>query len=267
MTLKQTYKIKSNGVFGKQMENVRNRCEIKLVKDNSFKYNKLISHPLYKFKRTIFNENLVAVHMNKKEIELNKPILNGFIILELSKFLMYDFYYNVLKKRYGDKIKLLFTDTDSLCVEIETEDIYKDMNEQKEYYDCSEYPKDHFLYNIDNQAVVGKFKDEFNSKIITEFVGLRSKLYSLKVQDDKEKKVAKGVKMCVIKKELNFKNYKDTLDYETQTRRKMNFIKSMKHQVNTIEMTKVALSCYDNKRFILDDGITSYAYGHRKTKI
>jgi hypothetical protein len=205
--------------------------------------------------------------MNKKEIELNKPILNGFIILELSKFIMYDFYYNVLKKRYGDKIKLLFTDTDSLCVEIETEDIYKDMAEQKEYYDFSEYPKDHFLYNTDNQAVVGKFKDEFNSKIITEFVGLRSKLYSLKVQDDKEKKVAKGVKMCVIKKELKFKDYKDTLDYETETTRKMNFIRSMKHQVNTIEMTKVALSCYDNKRFLLDDGITSYAYGHYKTKI
>ena len=174
---------------------MRNRCDIRLVKDNTFKYNKLISHPAYKFKRTIFNENLVAVHMNKREVKLDKPMINGFIILELSKYLMYDFYYNVLKKRYGDKTKLLFTDTDSLCVEIET-DVYRDMQEQKQYYDCSEYPKDHLLYNTENQAVAGKFKDEMGSKIITEFVGLRSKLCSLKVQNEKkEKKVCKGCKM------------------------------------------------------------------------
>ena len=182
------YKIKNNGVFGKQMENVRNRCDIRLVKRDTKRYNKLISHPAYKYRRTIFNEDLVAVHMNKKEIKLDKPIINGFIILELSKYLMYDFYYNVLKKRYGDKIKLLMTDTDSLCVEIETDDVYEDMVKQKEYYDFSEYPKNHFLYSTENQAVVGKFKDEEKSKIITEFVGLRSKLYTLKVQGKKEEK-------------------------------------------------------------------------------
>ena len=112
---------------------------------------------------------------------------------------MYDFYYNVLQKRYGDKVKLLFTDTDSLCVEIETEDIYMDMQDDKDYYDFTEYPKDYFLYSTENQAVVGKFKDEFSGKIIiiTEFVGLRSKLYSLTVQDGKEKEVCKGCKkMC-----------------------------------------------------------------------
>ena len=109
-------------------------CNVKLVKSKCERYLKLLSHPTYKHKRTIFNENLVAVHMNKKEIKLDKPIINGFIILELSKYLMYDFYYNVLQKRYGDKIKLLFTDTDSLCVEIETEDVYKDMQDDKQYY-------------------------------------------------------------------------------------------------------------------------------------
>ena len=95
---------------------------------------------------------------------------------------MYDFYYNVLKKRYDDKIKLLFTDTDSLCVEIETDDVYKDVEEQKQYYDFSEYPEDHVLHSTENQSVVGKFKDEMEGKIITEFVGLRSKLYSLTIQ-------------------------------------------------------------------------------------
>ena len=126
-----------------------------------------------------------------------------------TRFSHYDFYDNVLKKRYGDKIKLLFTDTDSLCVEIETEDVYRDMQEHKKYSDCSEYPKDHFLYNIENQTVVGKLKDEEKGKIITEFVGLRSKLYSLKVQGKKEeKKVAKCVKMSVIRKILSLRTTK-----------------------------------------------------------
>ena len=203
--------------------------------------------------------------MNKKEVKLGKPIINGFIVLELSKYLMYDFYYNVLKHRYGDKIKLLFTDTDSLCVEIETKDIYNDMQEQKEYYDCSEYPKDHFLYNTENQAVVGKFKDEEKGKIITEFVGLRSKLYSLTVQEKKdEKKVCKGCKTCGIRKELTFNDYKNTLVNKKQVERKINFIKSSKHNVNTIQVNKVVLSALDNKRYLLDGGITSYAFNHYK---
>jgi hypothetical protein len=248
------------------MENVRNRVNIDLVKGDEKKYLKLLSHPLFK-RRTILNENLVAVHRKKKEIKLDKPIINGMIILELSKYLMYDFYYNVLVKRYGDKIKLLFTDTDSLCVEIETEDIYKDMQEQKEYYDFSEYKKDHFLYSTENQAVPGKFKDEMGGKIINEFVGLRSKLYSLTVQGEKkEKKIAKGVKRCVINKELTFNDYKNTLENKTQLRKDMNFIKSKLHNVNTIKVNKIVCSCFDNKRYILDDGITSYAYGNKNIK-
>ena len=132
-------KIKNNSVYGKQMENVRNRVNIELINNNEQRLLKVLSHPSYK-RTTIFNENLVAVHKHKKEVKLDKPIINGMIILDLSKMLMYDFYYNVLKNRYGDKVKLLFTDTDSLCVEIETEDVYKDMSEQEDYYDFSENP-------------------------------------------------------------------------------------------------------------------------------
>ena len=259
------YKIKNNGVFGKQMENVRNRVDVKLVKNNCDKYIKLLSHPTFK-RRTIFNENIVAVHRHKRRIVLDKPIINGMIILDLSKYLMYDFYYNVLQKRYGEKVKLLFTDTDSLCVEIETEDIYMDMQDDKDYYDFSEYPKDHFLYSTENQAVVGKFKDEFSGKIITEFVGLRSKLYSLTVQDDKEKKVCKGCKKCVINKDLKFSDYKDTLLNRTKMNKNMNLIKSKLHNVHTEQINKIVLSAFDNKRYLLNDGITSYAFNHYKIK-
>ena len=93
---------------------------------------------------------------------------------------MYDFHYNTMKPKYGDKMKLLFTDTDSLCYEIETEDVYKDMSENVILYDFSEYPKDHFLFNNENKKIIGKFKDEAGSKPIIEFVGLRSKLYLTK---------------------------------------------------------------------------------------
>ena len=100
-----------------------------------------------------------------------------------------------MKKRYGNKIKLAFTDADSLCVEIETDDVYKDIEEQKEYCDFGEYPKPQFLYSTENQAVVGKFKDEKEGNIITRFVGLRSKLYSLTIQNKVEQeKVVNGVK-------------------------------------------------------------------------
>jgi len=123
------------------------------------------------------------------------------------------------------------------------------------------------LYSTEKQAVVGKKKDEEKGEIITEFVGLRSNLYSLTVQGkNDEKKVAKGVKMCVIKKELHFNDYKSTLLNQTQTERKMNFIKSTKHNVNTIQVNKICLSAFDNKRYLLDDGISSYAYGHFQTK-
>ena len=292
------YKIKNNSVFGKQMENVRNRVDIKLMKDNGLtddkndQYLKLISQPRYK-KRTIINENLVAVHRHKKAIKLDKPIINGMIILDLSKYLMYDFYYNVLQKRYGDKIKLLMTDTDSLVVEIETEDVYEDMGNMKEYYDFSEYPKELYeeyeppkymfdsdeyieqrkpnlffnkmIFNSENQAVVGKFKDEFASKIVTEFVGLRSKLYSLTIQgENKEKKVCKGCKKCVINKELKFSDFKNTLINKTKLNKDMNFIKSKLHNVNTVNVNKNVISCFDNKRYILDDGITSFSFGHYK---
>ena len=257
-----TLKINNNGVFGKQMENVRNRVDIELVKENKERYLKVLSHPTFK-RRTIFDENLVAVHKNKKEIKLDKPILNGMIILDLSKYLMYDFYFNVMKKKYNDKIKLLFTDTDSLTVEVETEDIYEDMKGMKQYFDFSEYPKSHQLYSTENQAVPGKFKDETSSKIITEFVGLRSKLYSLIIEGEKkEKKVAKGVKKCVINKKLCFNDYKDVLNNKTQLKREMNFIKSKLHKVNTINIEKICLSAYDNKSYILDNGIDMLRFGH-----
>ena len=109
---------------------------------------------------------------------------------------MYDFHYNYIKNKYGNKAKLLFTDTDSLCYEIETNDVYKDFFINKDKFDFSDYDKNSKYFDNSNKKVIGKFKDEVNNSTITEFVGLRSKMYSYIKDDDYENKTAKGIKKC-----------------------------------------------------------------------
>ena len=186
----------NNAVFGKSMENVRNRIDVKLkVSEKSASL--AVSSHLYKSHR-IINENCVAVLHKKKEVLLDKPIYVGFSILELSKLHMYKFHYDHIRVKYGDKAKLLMTDTDSLVYEIETEDLYEDMKRNIDLFDTSDYPVGN-RYNIPqvNKKVIGKFKDETNGIIINEFVGIRSKMYSFKLDEkikgEYEKKRAKGV--------------------------------------------------------------------------
>ena len=244
----------NNAVYGKTMENVRNRINMVLINNDLPRLKRYTAKPNFK-RATIFNDpdneedevvtdcNVCAVHMSKNEVTLNKPIMIGQAILDLSKVHMYNFYYNVLKKQYGDKIKLLFTDTDSLCFQVETEDYYKDVEKYKEYYDLSGYDKSHFLYDKTNCKVIGKMKDEMNGKIIEEFVGLRSKLYSIKLADKKEKKVDKGVNKCVIENKLNHQDYYDCLVNQTIRHLLMHNIR-----IYACATNKVSLSM-DSKRF------------------
>ena len=204
----------------------------------------------------------------KALVKLDKPIAIGMCILDLSKLWMYDYHYNTIKKQYNDKASLLFTDTDSLTYEIETDDIYKDMEKDKQLYDFSDYPKDHDLYDECNKKVIGKFKDETSSKIITEFVGLRAKMYSFKTEEYESKK-AKGVKQSVVKNELKFNDYKRSLfgteKSDIQQMTKFNTIRSYKHEVYTIEQSKIGLCSFDDKRYLIDN-INTYAYGHKNIK-
>jgi len=130
--------------------------------------------------------------MKRTKLVYNKPIYLGMCILDLSKTLMYDFHYNFMKHKYGDKIKLLCTDTDSLCYEIQTEDFYVDISVDVESsFDTSEYPTDFAAEGFPigkNKKVIGMFKDEVASRHIEEFVGLRAKLYSYKTYQGKETK-------------------------------------------------------------------------------
>ena len=253
---KDFFKLMNNSVYGKNMENLRKRIDVRLVTNKRRLLKLITSRPTF-ISSKIFNENLVAVHKIKETLTLNRPSYIGMCVLDLSKLLMYDFHYGYIKRRYGNKAQLLFTDTDSLTYEIETDDVYQDFWKDKDMFDNSDYNKDSPFFYDDNKKVIGKMKDEAAGVIVTEFVGLRSKMYSYV-------KTAKPVKKNVVKNEITHKSYKDVLLNERQLRHSMRTIRSKGHQLGAYEINKVSLSCFDDKRYLLDDGITSLSYGHYK---
>ena len=179
---KDFFKLMNNSVFGKTIENIRKRQNIILV-DNRKKALQLSTRPNFD-RATIFDRNLIAVHMKKTEVYFNKPIYVGQAILDLSKTLMFNFHYDYIRKKYNDAAELLFTDTDSLLYLIHTDDFYKDISKDiKRKFDTSDYPESHpsGILTV-NKKVIGMFKDEVAGRQITHFVGLRPKLYSFKVE-------------------------------------------------------------------------------------
>ena len=265
---KDFFKLLNNSVYGKTMENIRNRVNVTLVNSRK-KAKKLTAKPNFK-KCTIFSKNLCAIHMGKTQIYFNKPVYLGMCILDLSKTLMYDFHYNYIKSKYNDKARLLFTDTDSLAYEIQTEDFYKDISPNVEtMFDTSNFSSSHpsGILTGKNKKVIGMFKDEAGGKIIEEFVGLRAKLYAYKMfENQKEEKKCKGVKKSVIKKTITFDDYKKCLFSGERQYRQMMAFRSRKHEIFTEEINKIALSADDDKRIILPDKVNTLAYGHYATK-
>ena len=264
---KDFFKLMNNSVFGKTMENIRNRVNVKLVNTEE-RLKKLSAKPNYKSCK-IFNENLISVHMKKTSLTMNKPVYLGMCILDLSKTIMYDFHYNYIKPKYGAKAKLLFTDTDSFMYEIETEDFYKDISKDvKDRFDTSDYKENHpsGIPTGINKKVLGMFKDEAEGKNIKEFVGLRAKLYSFIMEDGKENKRCKGVKKQVVESSITHEDYKTCLRTGKEQLRKQNILRSYEHEVFTEEVNKIALSALDDKRYILGDGIHTLAWGHYKIK-
>ena len=246
---KDFFKLMNNSVFGKTTENIRNRVDIHLVTDEK-QASKFISKPNYQ-PRTIFCDNLAAIHMKKTHLVFNRPVYLGMCILELSKTLMYEFHYNYIKTKYGEKAKLLFTDTD----EIETGDFYKDISpDVRDKFDTSNYPKDHpsGIETGANKKVIGMFKDEAGGLIISEFVGIRAKLYSFKILKTAaeifEEKKCKGTKKAVVKKHITFDDYKWCLFNNVNQMRSMNVLRSHNHEIFAETVNKVALSYNDDKK-------------------
>ena len=268
---KDFFKLMNNSVFGKTMENIEKRVDVRLVTKRA-EAMKLSSKPYYD-RHTVFDEHLIAVHMKRTKLVYDKPIYLGMCILDLSKTLMLEFHYDYIRKMYSDRAKLLLTDTDSLIYEIKTDDFYKDISKDVESkFDTSEFNKDHpsissvgFKVGA-NKKVIGMFKDETSGKQIEEFVGLRSKLYSYKL-NEKDYKKCKGEKKNVVVKSITHEDYKKCLISKIEQVRSMNVIRSNLHEVYTEEINKVALSADDDKRIILEDGIHTFAYGHYKLKL
>ena len=258
---KDFFKLMNNSVFGKTIENIRKRQNIHLI-DNRKKAVKLSSRPNFD-RCTIFDRNLIAIHMLKTEVYFNKPVYVGQAILDLSKTLMFDFHYNFIKKKYHNKAELLFTDTDSLMFQIYTDDFYKDITPNiLSKFDTSDYPPNHpsGIPTGVNKKVIGMFKDEVAGKQITHFVGLRPKLYSFKIEEDKEVRKCKGIKKNVIKKKLDFDDYVQCLFSGEKEMRGMKIIRSEKHDIYSKEVNKIALSNEDDKRKVLKDNVHTLAF-------
>ena len=157
----------------------------------------------------------------------NKPIYVGFTVLESSKWNMHDFHYNFIKKNFSTD--LLFTDTDSLTYEIKSSNIYDECYKHKDLFDFSNYPKDSKFYDDTNKKVINKMKDEASGVIIDEFVGLKSKIYSIKKIDGKESNTAKGVNVAT-----KFNKFKDVLFNKKDIRHRMKRIQAKKYKIVVI---------------------------------
>lgn len=266
---KNFFKKQVNSIYGKTIQNKRNQVDVKLVnvwRDVSNKTNKIcgaekyISAPNFK-SLSVFSENLVAIQMQQSKLVLDMPIYIGFTVLELAKKHLYQFHYSVMRKRYHQNIHLCYTDTDSLLYLVYTNNFYMDMKEMLPYFDTSNFAVNN-MYNmpIANMKIPGYFKDEMGGTVISEFVGLRAKLYCINTEATSIKK-AKGIKKCVTKK-LNMKKYKKCLYNSEELRDNMCIIKSKNHKMFTQRLNKLVLSKNDDKRQLINGAVRTLPWGH-----
>ena len=167
----------------------------------------MVSEPNY-HTINLISEDLSIIEMKKTKVKTNKPIYLGLSILEISKILMYEFWYDYLKLKYNDNVRLCYMDTDSFVMHVKTNDFYKDIaSDVENRFDTSNYEVNRPLPTGKNKKVIGLMKDELGGKIITEFVTLRPKRYSFLTDDGKEDKKAKRTKKYIIKKMIKFNDY------------------------------------------------------------
>ena len=252
----------NNSVFGKTMENIRKHRDIKLVTTDK-KRNKLVSEPNY-HTINLISEDLSIIEMKKLKVKMNKPIYLGLLILEISKILMYEFWYDYMKPKYYDNVRLCYMDTDNFIMNIKTNDFYKDIaNDVECKFDTSNYEVKRPLPMGKNKKVIGLMKYELGGEIITEFIALRPKTYSYLMDNDKIDKKAKGTKKCVIKKMIKFDDYKKCLLNDKVVLKSQQSFISNKHDVYAEDVNKIALSNDDDQRIVSSNKITSYPYGYK----
>lgn len=263
---KEFFKLLINSIFGKTMENIRLRADIKLVSKWGGRCGArmLISRPNFKQCR-IFDEGLVAIELKRTTILMNKPVIIGMCVLDLSKITMYKFLYDFLKPKYKENVSVAYTDTDSFILSIKTPDFYEDMRNNIEMFDTSNYPWPN-EYNIEpqNKGVPALFKDELKGNVMVEFVGLRAKCYAIRSLAEKDNviKRSKGVQKSVVRRKIEFSDFLKCFQEHCEFDREQKSIRSLKHNVYSISQKKIALNPCDDKRFIRKQQSNTLAWGH-----
>ncbi|XP_059225632.1 uncharacterized protein LOC106094284 [Stomoxys calcitrans] len=268
---KDFFKLLNNAVYGKTMENVDKRKDVRIVNHwertnkNRLGARDFIAKPNF-HSLTVFSEDMAAIQMNRLSVLYDKPIYLGFSVLDLSKWKMYDFHYDFMKKKFGDSLSLNYMDTDSFVYTFQEQNFYESLtqNDLETQFDTSEYePDNQFNFPPVNKKVLGMMKDENCGKIMTEFVGLRSKMYAINVENSKQIKKSKGVKKAILKR-YTIDTYRQVLMEKRKLYADMLTFRSHKHEVYTQSINKVTLCGDDDKRYIAPNGIDTYAWGHYK---
>lgn len=263
---KSYFKLMNNAVFGKTMENVDKRVDVKLSthwerRGKTAGAGTLIARPNF-HSASVFSENFVAIQLKRLKVRYDKPIYIGFSILDLSKTVLYDFFYGYVKNVYGNSASLLYTDTDSLILKVYTNNFYDDMKHHIDKFDTSNYSPTNIFNMPVTPSVLGKMKDEFPENPILGFYGTGAKAYYVDAINKKVKK-AKGIKRSVIKATLGEQEYKEVVEGKKDILRKMNVFKSDMHDMFTEIRNKIALSCKDDKRFLIPNTTKTLAWGHK----
>lgn len=275
------FKLMNNSTYGKTLENELGYSDTAIINEPE-KLQHYASLPIFK-NGVLLNEDNFLIEKVGSKTTINKPIYVGATICDLAKLLMFNFYYRYLIPEFGrENVKLLFTDTDSLCVLLTS----KNEEDRKQHYrnlinkkvlDCSTYKKSENKEFVElseknkNINEIGTMKCEEGDKIQKEFIGLRSKMYSIKFECGDEEKKCKGVNKKTME-EIRFDNYKEilfnTIDKTNNNNlslsKDIDNIRSNQQIIHSITSKKVALSADDTKRFVLNDGINTLPYGHYK---
>ena len=215
-------------------------------------------------------ERFNGMEMRMVEVKMNKPIYLGQAIFYISKTLMYEFWYDYIKPKYKEKARLCYMDTDSFVMYIKTEDFYKNFaSDVERWFDRSKYDEEDKrpLPIGKNKKVIGKFRDELDGKIMTEFCALRVKAYAYRMDIDTEEKKAQGTKKCIVKQEITLENYMDSLFNDEVIIKSQQRFRSDHHRVYTEEVNKIALSINDDKRLQTFDKVTTFPYGINAFKV
>ena len=268
------WKLLGNSVFGKTMEDVRSYTQVSLVHatEEEARFKRLCARVGVRGGRAPIkiSDNMYAIEVPKETVRLCKPIYAGMAILDLSKLYMHEFWYDVLKARYAERLRLVYTDTDAFIYHVQTQDHYKDLMSMRDLFDFSGYDQGHFLYDPSNKKVTGKFKDETHGVPIKSVAAVRSKMYSLEIGDERvQKNTGKGIWKKALAS-IRHSDYVRTIFHEHQAENMSQQIttyklRAVKHVLRVERQVKTSISSHDDKRYLLDDGVSQLPHGHWRT--